>query len=91
MYAGQVWARKQVSRKSPGILVDNRLNMSQRCALGSPVEEKHLKPGVSPVKDHRASEGLEHRMVEEGLRLLGLLSLQKTCFRENLLLSTVTC
>lgn len=86
----QVWARMQFSRKSPGILVGGGLNMTQQCALGSPVREEHLKHGLSPVKDHQASEGLEHRTFKGRLRLLGLLSLQKRCFRDNLVLSAVT-
>lgn len=61
------------------------MNMAQQRALGSPVQEKHLKPGLNPVKDHQGSEELEHRIFE------GRLSLQKRCFRENLVLSAVTC
>lgn len=80
----QVRARMQFSRKSPGILV---VNMTQQCALGSPV---HLKPGLNPVKDHQAVEKLEYRIFKGRLRLLGLLSLQTRCFRENLALFAVT-
>lgn len=65
----QLWARMQLSRKSSGILV---MNLSQQCALVSPVQEKHLKPGLSPVKDHQASEELEHRIIKGRLRLLCL-------------------
>lgn len=83
---GQVWARMQSSRKSPGILA---MNMTQQCALRSPVQEKHLKPGLNPVKDHQASEELEHRLFKGRLRLLALPSLQR-CFRENSVLSAVT-
>ncbi|RMC15615.1 hypothetical protein DUI87_07817 [Hirundo rustica rustica] len=100
-WLGTVWLDSAQEERDLGVLVNNRLNMSQQCALVAkkangtwPVSGMFWAPHFGKDietferiqrRATRLVKGLEHKPYEERLRELGLFNLEKRRLRGDLI------